>query len=179
MTLNDVKILLSENNIVFDVREFENETAYSYHVSMFPYTKNAKPCKVIALIIKSNQGRMNIELQFNKTANDFIFEELRFGGFCFEMFDYQEEMLADDLLDRIKEITNGNFTVIIKNDLKNKKWLADACFDLDDDDDAFGRQGFEQAIQRIRQPKGFISKLLKSKLQYEIYNWNTYDCIVK
>ena len=51
---------------------------------------------------------------------------------------------------------------------------------LDDDDDAFfGRQGFEQAIQRIRQPKGFISKLLKSKLQYEIYNWNTYDCIVK
>ena len=95
------------------------------------------------------------------------------------MFDCQEEMLADDLLDRIKEITNGNFTVIIKNDLKNKKWLADACFDLDDDDDAFGRQGFEQAIQRIRQPKGFISKLLKSKLQYEIYNWNTYDCIVK
>ena len=56
MTLNDVKILLSENNIVFDVREFENETAYWHHVSMFPYTKNAKTCKVIALIIRSNNG---------------------------------------------------------------------------------------------------------------------------
>ena len=179
MTLQEAKDLLSRNSICFDICEFKNESEYWRHTMLFPYTKNAKNCKVVALIIKSNQGRMNIELQFNKTANDFIFEELRFGGFCFEMFDYQEEMLADDLLDRIKEITNGNFTVIIKNDLKNKKWLADACFDLDDDDDAFGRQGFEQAIQRIRQPKGFISKLLKSKLQYEIYNWNTYDCIVK
>ena len=179
MTLFEAKKLLTENDFVFKVSEFEDEATYWHHTALFPYTKNARNCKVLALIITSNNGKKNIELQFNAVDDDFLFEELRFGDFCFEMFDYKEEMLADDLLDRIKEITNGNFTVIIKNDLKNKKWLADACFDLDDDDDAFGRQGFEQAIQRIRQPKGFISKLLKSKLQYEIYNWNTYDCIVK
>ena len=171
--------LLTEINLTFEINEFEDEATYWHHTMLFPYTNNARNCKVLALIISSNNGKKNIELQFNAVDDDFLFEELRFGDFCFEMFDYKEEMLADDLLDRIKEITNGNFTVIIKNDLKNKKWLADACFDLDDDDDAFGRQGFEQAIQRIRQPKGFISKLLKSKLQYEIYNWNTYDCIVK
>ena len=60
MTLNDAKILLSENNIVFDVREFENETAYWHHLSMFPYTKNAKSCKVIAIIIKSKNEKKNI-----------------------------------------------------------------------------------------------------------------------
>ena len=179
MTLFEAKKLLTKNDFVFEIREFEDEATYWHHTTLFPYTKNARNCKVLALIISSNNGKKNIELQFNAVDDDFLFEELRFGDFCFEMFDYKEEMLADDLLDRIKEITNGNFTVIIKNDLKNKKWLADACFDLDDDDDAFGRQGFEKAIQRIRQPKGFISKLLKSKLQYEIYNWNTYDCIVK
>jgi hypothetical protein len=152
-------LILTENDFVFKVSEFEDEATYWHHTMLFPYTKNARNCKVLALIITSNNGKKNIELQFNAVDDDFLFEELRFGDFCFEMFDYKEEMLADDLLDRIKEITNGNFTVIIKNDLKNKKWLADACFDLDDDDDAFGRQGFEQAIQRIRQPKGFISKL--------------------
>ena len=28
MTLNDAKILLSENNIIFDVCEYENEATY-------------------------------------------------------------------------------------------------------------------------------------------------------
>ena len=119
MTLNDAKILLSENNIVFDVREFESETAYWHHVSMFPYTKNAKPCKVIVLSIRSNNGRNDIELQFNANDNNISFEELWFGGYSFEMFDYNEEILVDDLLDRIKEIQSGNFVVIIANDLKN------------------------------------------------------------
>ena len=175
MTLNDVKILLSENNIVFDVREFENETAYWRHVSMFPYTKNAKTCKVIALIIRSNNGRNDIELQFNAVDSTFHFEDLWFGSYSFEMFDCNEEMLADDLLDRIKEIQSGNFVVIIANDLKNRRWLGDACFDLNDEDDAF----FEKAMRRINKPKGLLSRLLKTQKQYEIYDWNTYQCIVK
>ncbi len=179
MTLNDVKILLSENNIVFDVREFENETAYWHHVSMFPYTKNAKTCKVIALIIRSNNERNDIELQFNAVDSTFHFEELWFGSYSFEMFDCNEEMLADDLLDRIKEFQSGNFVVIIANDLKNRRWLGDACFDLNDEDDAFGRQGFEKAMRRINKPKGLLSRLLKTQKQYEIYDWNTYQCIVK
>lgn len=179
MTLNDVKILLSENNIVFDVREFENETAYWQHVSMFPYTKNAKTCKVVSLIIRSNNGRNDIELQFNAVDSTFLFEELRFGSYSFEMFDCNEEMLADDLLDCIKEIQSGNFVVIIANDLKNRRWLGDACFDLNDEDDPFGRQGFEKAMKRINKPKGVLSRLLKTQKQYEIYDWNTYQCIVK
>ena len=178
MTLNDVKILLSENNIVFDVREFENETAYWHHVSMFPYTKYAKTCKVIALIIRSNNGRNDIELQFNAVDSTFRFEDLWFGSYSFEMFDYNEELLADDLLDRIKEIQSGNFVVIIANDLKNRRLLGDACFDLNDDD-AFGRQGFEKAIGRINKPKGLLSKVFRTQKQYEIYDWNTYRCIVK
>ncbi len=179
MTLNDAKILLSENNIVFDMREFESVTAYWHHVSMFPYTKNAKPYEVIALIIPSNNGRNDIELQFNANDNNLRFEELWFGGYSFEMFDCNEEMLADDLMERIKEIQSGSFVVIVANDLKNGRWLGDACFDLNDDDDAFGRQSFEKAMRRINKPKGLLSKLFRTQKQYEIYDWNTYQRIVK
>jgi len=179
MTLAEGKKLLSDNGISFEMCEFENETAYWHHVSMFPYTKNAKTCKVIALIIRSNNGRNDIELQFNAVDITFHFEELWFGSYSFEMFDYNKEMLADDLLDRIKEIQGGQFVVIIANDLKHKRWLGDACFDLDDDDDLFGQPGFEKAMKRIRKPKGLISRLLRTQKQYEIYDWNTYQCIVK
>ena len=179
MTLNDAKILLSENNIIFDVCEYENEATYWRHRMLFPYTKNARNCKVITLVVASNNQNKHIELQFNDIGGEFCFEELSFGDFCFEMFDYNEEMLADDLLNRIKEIQSGNFIVILANDLKKRSWLGDACFDLNDEDDAFGCGGFEKALERIRKPKGLISKLFKTQKQYEIYDWNTYQCIVK
>ena len=179
MTLFEAKKLLTKNDFVFEIREFEDEATYWHHTTLFPHTKNARNCKVIALIITSNNEKKNIELQFNAVDDDFLFEELRFGDFCFEMFDYKEEILENDLLDHINEIKGGAFSVIVANDLKNKKWLADSSFDLKDDDDLFGKPGFEKAIQQIHAPKGFISKLLKTKTQYEIYDWNTYQCIIK
>ena len=131
------------------------------------------------MIIVSKNKKKNIELQFNYVDNEFCFEELSFGDYCFEMFDYNEEMLAGDLLDRIEEIRCGNFVVIIANDLKKRRWLGDACFDLNDDDDAFGRQGFEKAMEQINKPKGLLARLFRTQTQYEIYDWNTYQCIVK
>ena len=179
MTLNDAKILLSENNIEFNVCEYENEAIYWHHRMLFPYTKNARNCKVTTLVMASKNKEKNIELQFNDVGRNFCFEELSFGDYCFEMFDCNEEMLADDLLDRIKEIQSGNFVVIVVNDLKKKSWLGDACFDLNDDDDAFGRHGFEKALEQIHKPKGLISRLFRTQKQYDIYDWNTYQCIVK
>ncbi len=179
MTLYEAEKILTENNLLFEKCEFENEAAYWHHTMMFPHAENAKDCKVIVLIIASNNGKKNIELQFNAADDDFLFEELHFGDFSFEMFDYNEEMLAIDLLDRINKIKSGTFSVIVTNDLKRKRWLGDSCFDLNNDDYLLGKPGFEKAIQKIQAPKGFISKLLKIRKQYEIYDWNTYQCIIK
>jgi hypothetical protein len=179
MTLEEAKQLLRTNNIEFNILEFSSEAEYWRHSVLFPDTKNSKPCKVIAIIIKSNNEKKNIELQFNLRDNGFLFEELSFGDYCFEMFDYKEEYLAKDLLENIRRIMSGSFKVILANDLKKHRWLGDACFDMNDDDDDFGKQGFEKAINRIKKPKSFISKLTKSKVLYEIYDWNTYQSIEK
>lgn len=173
MTLEEAKELMRSNNIPFELREFQNEKEYWHHVTLFPYTQNAKPCKVLAMVIRSNNGKKDIELQFNASGDSFHFEELHFGDFGYEMFG-----CASELLDRINEIKSGSFTVIIANDIKKKRWLGDACFDLSDDD-AFDKPGFEKTMKRIQKPKGFASKLIKSKKQFEIYDWNTYQCIVK
>ena len=68
MTLDEAKRLLSGQGIPFEVCEFENEATYWHHVTLFPYTKNAKNCKVIALVIPSPNGEKNIELQCTKIA---------------------------------------------------------------------------------------------------------------
>lgn len=179
MTLDGAKLLFLENNISFEQQEYANEKEYWNHIMLFPYTKNAKSCKVIAMVIKSNNSNKDLELQFNETNGVFSFEELRFGDYCYEEFDVPEEMLAEDLITHITEVMEGNVAVIVANDLKKKSWLSDACFDLEDDDDVFGVQGFQNAIENIEKPISFWNKIFKSKKQYEIYDWNTYKCIVK
>ena len=179
MTLDDAKVLLSENNISLEVDEYENEKEYWHHTMLFPYTKNAKNCKVFAIVIKSNNGKKNIELQFNENNGVFFFEELRFGGYCFELFDIKEGILVETLIDDIVQIQKGNLTVIEANNLNKRCWSGDAIFDLDDEDDVFGKSGLEKAILHIKKPKGLLSKIFGSKMQYEIYDWNIYQSIVK
>ncbi len=179
MTLTEIEELFKKNNIPFELCEFENEKAYWHHIALFPYTKNAKSCKVIAMIIKSKNEQTNIELQFNEVNNIFFFEELFFGDYGYEMFDCAEDTLPSALIDSVFEVMKGNIKIITCNDLKGKHRLGDACFDLNDDDNFFGKQGFQKAMEHINKPKKFLSKLFKSKKQYEIYDWNTYQCIIK
>ena len=179
MTLDDAKVLLNENNISFEVTEYENEKEYWHHIMLFPYTKNAKACKVLAIVIKSNNGEKNIELQFNEKNGLFYFEELRFGGYNFELFDIKEEMLVETLIDIIGQIQKGKLTVVEANNLNKRCLSGDAIFDLDDEADFLGKRGLEQAILQIQKPKRLFSKIFGSKMQYEIYDWNTYQNIVK
>ena len=51
MTLFEAKKLLNENDFVFKVSEFEDEATYWHHTMLFPYTKNARNCKVLAFFV--------------------------------------------------------------------------------------------------------------------------------
>ena len=62
------------------------------------------------MVVKSNNGKKDIELQFNAAGDAFRFEELRLGGFCDELFDCNEVTLADDLIRNISEIQKGLFS---------------------------------------------------------------------
>ena len=178
MNLFQAKELLQTNSIPFEEYEFENEAEFLKHILSNPYAKNTKTSKFYALIIYSQNGKRHIELEFEEKDGDFFFWDLWFGEFCLEYFNCN--ISADDLLDEIRQMMMGNRGVIIKNNAKNNRWIADTQFDLDDDDDdLFGKRGFEKAVKNIRKKKSFIEKLLGISHIYEIYDWNTYECIVK
>lgn len=189
MTLDDAKALLTENKISFELVEYSDEVEYWHHTTLFPYTKNARACKVLAIVIKSNNRKKDIELQFNENNGTFCFEELRFGSFCFEILsECKEETLNENLMAYIREIQEGNWTVIIANNIEKRFWLWDGCFDLNDaDDEICGRRAFEEAMLQIQvkenNHKGLLrrilARLLRTKVQYEIYDWNTYQSIIK
>lgn len=176
MTLAAVKDTLSKHEVSFTQVEYDCEKSYLQHVVMFPNIKNTSPHKVTALVIQSKNGKKDLELQFVFKNGDFIFRELWFGSYCYEMFDYNEEQLSDALLSNISEAMQGRISVIVSNNLKKRKWNADAGFVLYDDGD---KSEFENAVRRIENKKPLIDRLFKAEYQYEIYNWDSYRLVIQ
>lgn len=174
MTLLEVKVLLYNNNIPYDCVVYENESEFLSHIVMFPTTIQATLHKITSLVIRSNNGKTNIELVFSQADEDFLFEELFFGEYSFELFDFDEALIADQIISNIKAIMGGCFAFISANDLKHRCWLGDACYDLMN-----SRNDYDATLRRIQKPKGFLAKLTHSKIQYEIYDWNTYRTVIK
>ena len=179
MTLTDAKMLLEKRRIPYQTAQYENEADYWRHLMPFPYTQSARNCKITALVIPSVNGVKDIEIQFSRHRGTYVFDELWFGGYSFEMFDYDPELVEADLLDKIGQIVDGKLTVILSNDQKRRRWLGDACFDLKDDDNVFGAPGFREAMEKIEKPKTFWQKLRGQRIQYDIYDWRTHRQIVK
>lgn len=182
MTLIEAKELLRANSISFEQCEYTSEADYWYHTMMISNSKNAKSCKVVALVIKSKNGHNNLELQFNEKDGDFLFYDLWFGGYSFEKFDVAEEMLADDIIRQISEVQQGTmvFVTVYALSRKGKIWISDKIFDRNDsDDDWFGETGFQKTMRHIQKRKGYLTRLFQIKMQYEIYNWISYQCIIK
>ena len=179
MTLTEAKTLLERRRIPYQTAQYEDEAAYWRHLMTFPYTRSARKCKIIALVIPSVNGVKDIELQFSRHQGQYVFDELYFGSYCFEMSDYDPDLLEADLLDNIGQIVGGKVAVITAENLKKKRWLGDSRFDLTEDDNVFGLQGFRDAVAQIEAPKTFWQKLTGRKTQYDIYDWRTYRQIVK
>ena len=156
MNLIDAKTLLEERRIPYRATQYENEAEYWGHLMPFPITKNARKCKVTALVIPAVNGEKHIELQFNRNRGGYVFEELYFGGFSFELCDHEPDMLAADLMDLIGRIVDGKLAVIETHDLKRRRSLPDACFDMTDPDAVFGEPGYREVIAGIEAPKTFL-----------------------
>lgn len=179
MTLEEGKTLLQKENIPFQEVDYPNEADFFRYVSLFPYLSNAKSCRVKALVIKSRHGIKNIALQFNQTEAAFCFADLYFGGYTPEFFRLTHRELLEELPDALRKIMRGEIGVIMADDLSRKKQCWDGAFDLSSDD-FLGYDDFWTAVKSIETEKKSIrAKLLKRKMRYEIFDFNSYRCIDK
>ena len=179
MTLKEVTDLLENKEIEYSLCEYENEEAFLKHIYVFPDLKNAQDYKVCALTIKSNNGYKDIVLQFNNINGVYLFDEMLFGEFCFEMYSCEERFLAEALLNNIYQVESESIAIIVTNDLTKKHWIKDDCFYLIEDDPYFGEPAFFRELARIQRPKTSFEKKMSTQKQYEVYTYNSYQCIVR
>ena len=179
MTLGEVQRLLNEREIKYYLRKYETEKDFLEHIYLFPETEGAEECHVCSIVIPCQNEFKDMEIQFNKIDGVYTFVEILFGEFCFEMYDHPDEYFAEDLMHIIFQVISGQIVVIVRNDIDKKRWVGDACFYLSDDDPVVGEPAFFRELERLQLPKTFLEEKLTTKKQYEIYSYNSYQCIVR
>ena len=77
----------------------------------------------------------------------------------------------------IKRIMECSVSVIVKNDLKNMKWIGDAVQWRDESD---SEHIFYKIVEdEMNKPITFFERLLHVRKQYEVYDFENYKCIIK
>lgn len=172
MNLSRAKELLNKKGLPYELVEYSCEGEFWKHISQFANTSRATPTKVISLVINSPNKHKHLELQFNKSEKDYLFCELWFGDYSFEAFDYEADILEQEILSDIESVISGGFVAFSIGDLKNRRWISDGLIEKNS-------EALEKFKQKMSRPKSWLGKIFKTKIQYELYDWNTYKIAIK
>lgn len=179
MRLTEVEKLLKENNIPFTL----TVKSCRQYVRKRGLLGKRQELRVYALFTIPNPNHeKNIEIIFEDDSENLKFSDLKFGEYDYEMFCLEEEDLLQDVLKEIKDIQSGKVWVIRATDAKTGVWFFDEIFydgDENDEDDWNDMDDLYKIISRIRKPKSLWSKITGRSSCYEIYNWDTYEKIIK
>lgn len=181
LTLCAAKALLAEHQIQFDLIEYPNAASYWKHAMRDADLRRAPAGKTVVLVVRSNNGEKHIELEFRAESADFVLQTARFGEYVWVLTEENDQTgadVADQLLQFIRKVESGDWVVVVTYDTTHPKWLETACFDRSADGEN-GETAFRKQCERIEKPAGFFAKLFRVRMEYEIYDWNSFRRVEK
>lgn len=176
MTLREVQLLLDQNGIIYHVITEPNRAAF-YQKKGFSSSDDTGAFHL--LTIPNPNHSKAIELIFMDNSSDAEFYDLEFGGYGYDMWGWKEEDLAQELLDEIKTILNGRAYVIFATNAETGKRITDRLYCDMEDPEWKDMHSFQKAVARIKKPKSWWRKRIRRTNIYEIFNWNSYEKVVK
>lgn len=182
LTLCAAKALLAEHQIQFDLIEYPNAASYWRHAMRDADLRRAPAGKTVVLVVRSNNGEKHIELEFRAESADFVLQTARFGEYVWVLTEENDQTgadMADQLLQFIRKVESGDWVVVVTYDTTHQRWLETACFDRHTADADIGEPAFQKKRAEIEKPAGFFAKLFRVRMEYEIYDWNSFRRVEK
>lgn len=177
MKLIDVKKLLDDNGYTY-TQTIVSSRAEFYRQKGFNSSKDTGA--FILLSIPNPNHQIDIQIIFNDVTENPDFIDLEFGGYWCELFDCEENYVAQELLTEIEGIVNGSTHVIFASIFKKGihwRWCG-KYVDLPDAEKN-NMDSFHNHVAKIKSPKSWWKRLIGRTDVYEIYNWKSYERIVK
>ena len=166
MDIDRAKEMLKRRKARYKEASYATEKDYWRHICEYYYCEHASDNKVRALVIPCKNGGRNIELQFTENNGNFIFTELYFGSFCFELSEstQQEEEQERELNNHLDNLLEGRYTVVTAADLNAGRLVFDG-FSPDMPPDTKQR-----LADRLGKANSIWGRLGRKNFAYEIYD---------
>ena len=177
MKLIDVKKLLDDNYYTY-TQTIVSSRAKFYRQKGFNPSEEAGA--FVLLSIPNPNHQIDIQIIFNDATENSDFSDLEFGGYWYELFDCEENYVAQELLTEIQRILNGNTHIIFASTVKKgMHWRWDGKYDDLPDAEMNSMDAFHKTVKKIKSPKSWWRRLTRRTDMYEIFNWTSYEKIVK
>lgn len=170
MKMCELTDLLDENGYSYKVYYIDDKEFYAAKGCCNIKQYESVLIKVVS--IKNPNHSLNLDFTLYNRNNNFVVYDLWFGGYSFELFDFDDDDLADVILDNIKTVVGNKMHIIFARNAKTDKWFCDCAFYECDDDFEDDMDDYEDTMKRIRKKIGRTDK-------YEVYTWKDYECIIK
>ena len=176
MILQQALALLTDNNIQYILTTEPDKAAFYRQKGFVPRTHSGE---FRLITIPNPNHAIGAQLIFDGISEDARFIDLEFGGYWYELFDTEEQYLAEELISEIHQIMSGTAYVIFARDTKTGQWQWDGMYDDYPDEEENSMEGFRRAMEKIKRPKCWWQKMTGKSTTYEIYNWHCHEMIVK
>lgn len=166
MDIDRAKEMLKRRKTRYKEASYATEKEYWRHICEYYYFEHASDNRVRALVIPCGNGERSIELQFTENNGSFIFTELYFGTFCFELSESAEEgeERERELNKHLGNLLEGRYTVVTAADINAGRLVFDG-FSPDMPPDTKQR-----LADRIGKANSIWGRLARKKFAYEIYD---------
>ena len=176
MKLSEIQKLLNENGIRHTVTTEQSRREF-YIKKGFRPAEDTGAFRL--LTIENPHHSKNIEIIFADDSSDPEFFDLEFGGYWYEIFGYLDGELPQGLLEEIQNILSGRAWVIFATDAKTGAWFFDSLSCNTPEQEWNDMDRLHKTISKIKKPKSLWRKIIGRTDCYEIFNWTSYEKIIK
>ena len=177
MTVEESVAMLTAKGLTVTRRDFSTER--EYYASLGWPTKHAKDHPVTLLIAENPHHAKHLRFQWNHENGGSRLYDMAFGDYDYELFimDVPDEGGLEWLEEMVDEVLRGDIHVINRTNARTGRWEADACFTHSDEPEMDNMDEYAAALARIRKRDASWFHPFGRNTKYEIYSWDSYECI--
>ena len=178
MTIAELEVMLSAKGIAYTRHDFATERDYFIFRGWSP--KHAKDYPVTLLVGANPHHAKHLYFEFHPQNGQPRLYDVDFGDYTYELFimDVSDECEAAWVDELVSEVLRGDIHVINRTNARTGRWEADACFIRSDDPEMDNMDEYAAALARIRKRDRSRFHPFGRNTKYEIYSWDSYECIV-
>ena len=175
MNIDEAKKLLTDKGLSFIEKDFATQREYWEHCSEFWHMELASTSpdsRMKALVIPCANGKKDIELEFKMKDGGFVFSDLLFGSFSFEIVEFlsEGETVEGEIMKYLPDLLENRYTILTVNQVGRGVILDSYRPDIT-------KEAREKLLKAYGSAFSFWGKLFKRRFIAEVYDRDTYETV--